>query len=57
MTEQRRIDLVHVQWSRGKVVPLPRKAREELLKQLGSHESLRPLVDDFKGLVPRGPWC
>ena len=49
MTEQRRIDLVHVQSSRGKLVPLPWKSSEALLKQLGSHESLLPLVDDFKG--------
>ena len=31
MTEQRRIDTVHVQLSGGKVVPLPWESREALL--------------------------
>jgi len=49
VSERRRIDLVHVQLSRGKIVPLPRKSREALLKQISSHESLLPLVEDFEG--------
>jgi hypothetical protein len=49
VAKQRRIDLVRVQLSRGKIVPLPWKSREALLKQLSSHESLLPLVDDLKG--------
>jgi hypothetical protein len=49
VTAQRRIDLVQVQLSRGKIVPLPWQSREALLEQLSSHESLLWLVDDFKG--------
>jgi hypothetical protein len=49
VVEQPRIDLVRVQLSKGKIVQLPWKSREALLRQLSSRESLLPLVDDFKG--------